>query len=103
MLMSNPIYDFTVWSEFIDPAGEMPEAEWTEMSDLQRLALALACFPDEEFEICSLHFGRCRVRIFPEGEFVRWEIVEFIHNAVYSDGGNYLTTKQAIEGLVKAL
>ena len=105
--MSNPIYNFQTWSEFIDPAGEMPEAEWDELSDLQRLALALACFPNGEFEINSLNVGWCRVRVFPEGDFVRWEITQFIRpiyqNAVYLDGGNYQTTEAAIEGLVKAL
>lgn len=97
----NPIYDFPTWQEVIDPAGEMPESEWTELSDLQRLALALCCFPDDYFDIYSLSYGPCTVRIFQDNTFVRWEIIT--KSANYFDGGNYLTQTEAIEGLVKAL
>ena len=99
----NPLYNYEAWKEYIDPGGEMDESEWTELSDLQRLSMALACFPNDRFEIISLNYGRCHVRIFPEREFIRWEIVEFIHHAVYLDGGNYRTVQSAIIGLIKAL
>lgn len=42
-----------------------------------------------------------RSRIFPEGSFWRWQIVD-VAGTVYMDGGNYRTRAAASSGLRKA-
>jgi hypothetical protein len=42
------------------------------------------------------------IKVFGEGDFVRWQIVDSA-GAEYVDGGNYTRTEQALKGVAEAL